>query len=254
MSWVRAAHGSTAKTYADVTYTKRTVGKLDQRTAAPVPAAVHISIVGRRWHTAPVSFDHRRIALVTIVAGVLLGAVDLLLQRALPYPWANLANSSAVWALAAFGLGWWLRLPWLRAAAAGVVLLVLAVPSYYLTATLVQQDDLSNAWAPSSLLWMFFGVLAGVVFGVAGAWARTDGWRRAVGTALPGAVLFAEAAIGLGRSGDGENVTTAAIKLALGVLLILVVGRTARQRLTGLAAAVPLALVGFAGFLAAGFG
>ncbi|HEV7962516.1 MAG TPA: DUF6518 family protein [Actinoplanes sp.] len=200
------------------------------------------------------SVDHRRVALVTVVAGVLLGAVDLLLQRVLPYPWANLANSSAVWALAAFGLGWWVRSPWWRAAVAGAVLLVLAVPSYYLTATLVQHDDLSNAWAPSSLLWMCFGVPAGVVFGVAGAWARTDRWRRIVGTALPGAVLFAEAAIGLDRTGDGDKVTTAVIELALGVLLILVVGRTARQRLTGLAAAVPLALVGFAGFLAAGFG
>lgn len=200
------------------------------------------------------SFDHRRVALVTVVAGVLLGAVDLLLQKALPYPWANLANSSAVWALAAFGLGWWLRSPWWRAAVAGVVLLVLAVPSYYLTATLVQHDDLANAWAPSSLVWVSFGVPAGVVFGVAGGWARADGWRRIVGTALPGALLFAEAAIRLGRSGYADNIATAMIELALGVLLILVVGRTARQRLTGLAAAVPLALVGFAGFLAAGFG
>ena len=41
--------------------------------------------------------------------GIALGAVDLLLQRVLPYPWANLANSSAVWALGAFGVGWWLR-------------------------------------------------------------------------------------------------------------------------------------------------
>ena len=46
-------------------------------------------------------------AVVTVVAGVLLGAVDLLLQKSLPYPWANLANSSAVWAIGAFGLGLW---------------------------------------------------------------------------------------------------------------------------------------------------
>jgi hypothetical protein len=30
----------------------------------------------------------------------LLGPVGLLAQRTLPYPWANLANSAAVWAIA----------------------------------------------------------------------------------------------------------------------------------------------------------
>jgi uncharacterized protein DUF6518 len=202
--------------------------------------------------------DHRRETVVTIVAAFLLGAVDLLLQKSLPYPWANLANSSAVWALAAFGLGLWVRSPWWRAALAGVVLLVLAVPSYYMTATLVQNDAIANVWAPSSLLWMAFGALAGAVFGTAGAWARTAGWRPVVGIALPGAVLFAEAFVGLRRDGSADyrrdNLWTALIDLALGVLVIMFAGRTARQRLTALAAAVPLALVGFAGFLVGGFG
>ena len=197
-------------------------------------------------------------AVITIVAGLALGAVDLLLQKSLPYPWANLANSSAVWAVAAFGLGFWVRSPWWRAAAAGVVLLVLAVPSYYLTATLVQNDAIANVWAPSSLLWMVFGALAGAVFGTAGAWARTTGWRQVVGIALPGAVLFAEGLVAVQRDGDADyrrdNLWIGLIDLALGVLMILIVGRTARQRLTALAVAVPLALVGWAGFLIGGFG
>ena len=197
-------------------------------------------------------------AVITIVAAFALGAVDLLLQKSLPYPWANLANSSAVWAVAAFGLGCWVRSPWWRAAAAGVVLLVLAVPSYYLTATLVQNDAIANVWAPSSLLWMVFGALAGAVFGTAGAWARTTGWRQVVGIALPGAVLFAEGLVAVQRDGDADyrrdNLWIGLIDLALGVLVILIAGRTARQRLTALAAAVPLALVGWAGFLIGGFG
>jgi len=200
------------------------------------------------------SRDRLRVAVATVVAGGLLGAVDLLLQKTLPYPWADLANSAACWAIAAFALGLWVRLPWWRAALAGIVLLVLAVPSYYLTATLVQHDNLSNIWAPSSLLWMLFGALAGAVFGIAGAWARIGGWRQIVGIALPGAVLFAEAASLLHRRDGADSTWTAIIELALGVLLIMVVGRTARQRLTGLAAALPLALVGFAGFLAGGVG
>jgi hypothetical protein len=188
------------------------------------------------------------VAVVSILAAVLLGVVDLLLQKSLPYPWANLANSSAVWAVLAFTIGYWVRAPWWRAAGAGVVLLVLAVPSYYVAATLIQDDDLANVWSATSLLWMFFGLVAGALFGVAGSWARTSGWRQLVGIAMPGAVLFAEAILLFaGRR------ATAVIELVLGVAVILLVGRGIRQRLGALALAVPLGLLGFAAFLVGGF-
>lgn len=201
------------------------------------------------------------VVVVAVVGGLLLGPVDLLAQRTLPYPWANLANSSAVWAIGAFGIGLWVRTGRWRPALAGSVLLVVAVQSYYLAATLVQHDDLANLWSPSTLLWLCFGVLAGTVFGTAGAWARGGHrWRRIVGVALPGAVLLAEAGVLGYRSGGGDaayrrdSLGTAAIELALGIGLPLVVGRSGRQRLVGLAASVPLALLGFAAFRLAGFG
>ncbi len=40
-----------------------------------------------------------------ILGGLLLGPSDLLAQNTLLYPWANLANSAAVWALGAFIIG-----------------------------------------------------------------------------------------------------------------------------------------------------
>jgi hypothetical protein len=46
---------------------------------------------------------------------------------------------------------------------------------------------------------------------------------------------------------------TAIIELALGVLIILVVARTTRNRVTALIAALPLALIGFADFVVGGF-
>ena len=49
------------------------------------------------------------------------------------------------------------------------------------------------------------------------------------------------------------GVLLGAAELLLGVLVILAVGRTARQRLLGLAAAVPLGLIGALAFLAGGF-
>lgn len=201
------------------------------------------------------------IAAVAVLGGLLLGAIDLLAQRTLPYPWANLANSSAVWAIGAFAIGAWVGAGRWRPAFAGVVLLLVAVEAYYLTATLAQHDSLSNLWTFSTLVWLLFGVLAGAVFGTAGAWSRgPHRWRRIAGVALPAAVLLAEAGVLARRGGNvdaayrADSLRTAAIEAALAVVLALVVGRNTRQRLEGVAASVPLALVGFGGFVLAGFG
>ncbi|MFI7429973.1 DUF6518 family protein [Micromonospora sp. NPDC049836] len=195
---------------------------------------------------------HRAVAGISVAGGVALGVLDFLWIKFLPYPFAELGNSTATWAVAAFFLGRWVRSGPPRAALAASVLLVVAVPSYYLAATLVQGDDLAVLWAPSSLLWMAFGVVAGVVFGVGGTWSRRAGWRQVVGAALPAAVFVEEAARFAGRVNDpgypgaGWNV---AIDLALGVLLLVLVGRSHRQRALAAAVALPLAgliLVAFA--------
>jgi hypothetical protein len=193
---------------------------------------------------APV--DNRRTVLVTVGSALLLGVLDLLLQKTLPHPLANLANSGAVWAVPAFLLGWWLRGPWWRCALAGAALLVVAVPAYYVSAWLIQNDDLSVAWAPTSL-WMIFGLIAGAVFGTAGSWARSSGWWRLVGIASPGAVLAGEA-----LTQRAENVSTAFLELALGVLVSLLVGRTARERLIAPVLSLPLGVIAYAGFALGG--
>jgi hypothetical protein len=202
--------------------------------------------------------DHRSgVAVAAVVGGVVLGVVDLLLQRVLPYPWANLANSSAVWALAAYGLGLWVRTPWWRAAIAGAVLLVVAVPVYYVAATIFLHDLIATAWSRTALVWMAFGVLAGLVFGFGASLVRSSGWQQPAGVALPGAVLFAEALAAVARGGDGgyrrDQMQTAVIELVLGVIVILAVGRGLRQRIGGLVVSLPLALVGFVAFKVGGF-
>jgi Family of unknown function (DUF6518) len=201
------------------------------------------------------------IVAVALAGGLVLGPVDLLAQRSLPYPWANLANSSAVWAVGAFAIGVWARAGRWRPALAGTVLLLAAVGCYYLAATVVQHDNLSLLWSTTTLAWLVFGLLAGVVFGTGGGWSRTGNrWRRLVGVALPGAVLLAEAGLLVYRgarsspAGRVEHVQTAVIEAALAVVCCLAAGRTRRERVEGLAASVPLALVGLGGFVLAGFG
>jgi uncharacterized protein DUF6518 len=193
------------------------------------------------------------VALVTPLAAVALGGLDLLLQKILPYPWANLANSSAVWAIAAWALGRWVGTPRWLAAAAGATLLVLAVPSYYLAATIFLNDDLTMIGQPAALLWMAFGLLAGVVFGFGGSLALSAGWQRIVGIALPGAVLFAEALARVAARNDADQRQTAIIEAALGVIIVMALGRTLRGRLLAILATVPWALVGFVAFWVGGF-
>ncbi|MEV0002818.1 DUF6518 family protein [Micromonospora sp. NPDC050980] len=196
----------------------------------------------------------RTLALVAPVAGFLLGFLDFVWITRVPYPFAELGNSTATWAVAAFALGWWVRRGALRAAVAAVVLLVVAVPSYYLAAALLQGDDPAVIVAPTSLLWMAFGVFAGVVFGVAGVWAHTPGWRQVVATALPVAVFVEEALrfAGKARTGYPGGWWNVAIDLGLAALLLELVGRSLRVRLLAAAVALPLAVVGAFVFTAVG--
>ncbi|MDW3847856.1 DUF6518 family protein [Micromonospora sp. BRA006-A] len=189
--------------------------------------------------------SRRAVALVVPVAGFLLGFLDFVWIKWVPFPFAELGNSTATWAVAAFALGWWIRSGAVRAAVAASVLLIVAVPSYYLAATLLQGDDLAVIWSPTSILWMAFGIVAGVVFGVAGIWARTDGWRRVVGTALPVAVFVEEALRFALKSGSYPGAWwNVAIDLALAALLVVLIGRSARVRLLAAAVALPMAALG----------
>ena len=76
--------------------------------------------------------------------------------------------------------------------------------------------------------------------------------RQAVGVALPGAVLFAEASTLVRRIGNPDygtqSVWPAVIETALAVLVVLVLARGLRPRVTTALWCVALALLGWASF------
>ena len=204
-----------------------------------------------------------------IVGGLLLGVLDLAWIKLLPSPWGDLGNSPAVWAVAAFLLGRWTRAGAPRAAVAGAVMLLLATEAYYFAAHLWQHDDLSRLWAPSTMVWLAFGLLAGSLFGAAGAVSRRPpgtGGRRGVvadlALSLPGAVLLAEAGRNLARvpTIDGspgfrtELVRFAVVLTALAVAVTVGYARAATSRRWLVAGTVVLAGLGFAAMAAAGLG
>lgn len=192
--------------------------------------------------------------LAPLVVGFAVGPLDLLLQHLLPYPFANLANSPAAWALVAFAVGWSDRVRgrWWPAAA-GTLTLLLAVEGYYLTAVLVLGDDPSTLTNRTALLWLGLAVVAGTAFGTAGSWARSGRpWRGPLGTALAVGVLLGEAWLHLARlAGAGDDaahrqdlVQTALVLLVLAAGAAVLAGRSARQRIVGSVLALPLALAG----------
>ena len=204
------------------------------------------------------TITRRHPILVAPVGGLLLGALDFLWIKYVPAPLGGLGNSPAIWAVAAFLLpflmGWALR----AGVAGAVVLLVVAVPGYYLTATVVQHDDLATVAAPYSALWMGLGVVAGVVFGTAGVLARRPGRLAAGASAVPSAVLLAEAALQAGRLGDpsyrdSETLSYGGLLVLLAVAVAVLVARTWPGRARALVLAAPLAAAGFGLMLAAGF-
>lgn len=199
-----------------------------------------------------------RVAVVAPVAGFLLGFLDFVWIKYVPAPFGGLGNSIAVWAVAAFLLTFGIRRPMGPAVAGAVVMLIVAVPSYYVAAALIQQDDWANIWAITSVLWMGLGVVAGAVFGAGGVLARSPGRLRVPALGLPAAVLLAEVIIQLRRIGDPSYDTAeisayALVLVALAVLITVLIGRTWRDRALALAYAIPLAAVGFLLMIATAF-
>lgn len=193
---------------------------------------------------------NRNVAVVAPLAGVLLGALDFVWIKYVPAPFGGLGNSIAVWAVVAFLLTFRNRWTLPAGILGAVVCLVVAVPAYYLTATLIQGDDPANTYDTTALLWMGMGVVAGTVFGTAGVLARTDGPLRPAAVAMPGAVLFAEAAMQARRIGNPsydtpELIAYAAVLILCGVALPLLAGRSWRERGLALLLAFPLTTVGY---------
>jgi hypothetical protein len=200
----------------------------------------------------------RSVALFAPAAGFLLGFLDFVWIKYVPFPFGGLGNSIAVWAVAAFLLTFFSRRPMPHAVLGAIIFLVTAVPSYYTAAALIQNDDWSNLYALPSLLWMALAVIAGALFGTGGVLARTPSRWQIPASALPPAILFAEATLQLARLPARtrdlpETVAYAALLAALALAITLIIARPWRPRGLALAYALPLTAAGYLLLLATGF-
>ena len=173
---------------------------------------------------------------VALLAGLALGAVTNVLQGVLPDSLQQFANSGAVWVVAAYVAGALVGSgPQWRTFAAGAATQVGAVVGYYGYAQFVR-DGMGALHAPA--VWLGFALVAGPLFGVAGAWWRDERqWRRSVSLGVIGGVFAMD---GLWDLLVLHYVSAGCAFLVIGVLLPLLLARTVRDRLLGLLAVAPL--------------
>ncbi|MHA6765026.1 DUF6518 family protein [Streptacidiphilus sp. PAMC 29251] len=172
-----------------------------------------------------------------LLAGLVLGAVTNILQGVLPDSLRMFANSGAVWVVAAYVAGVLVRRgPDWRTFAAGAATQVGAVAGYYGYAQFAR-DGMGALHAPA--VWLAFALVAGPLFGTAGAWWQDEQWwRRTASLGVIGGVFAMEGLwhlLLLHYTADG------CVYLAIAALLPLLLARTTRDRLLGLLTVWPLA-------------
>jgi hypothetical protein len=176
------------------------------------------------------------------VVGLAVGALSFLAQGRLPGDWYYLGNSGAVWLVPAFFMGALVRSQrW--AAVAGLGTLAGCLLGYFATGTLW---DVPYSWVLIAY-WVGVALVGGPVFGLAGRWWRDERQaRRALALALLGGVFLAEGVYSLVFN---PHLSVGWPLIAAGVLIPIIVGRSLRDRLWGLAALLPVAALGGAAFL-----
>jgi len=186
-----------------------------------------------------------------VVAGVVLGVVDLWWSTHHPSAWSTVANSCAGWAACAFVLGAVLRVDALRAAVAAVVMLAVAVEAYYAAEVVLWGSDRSILTSPVALEWLVLAGVAGAVYGPAGAWAAGRSPVRATLGLAVGVSLLLGAAWQLMRHGEVVGSEPRVLVLLALALLVPALRRPA-VAVAALVLSVPLSLVVAAAFVSTG--
>ncbi|MDH6229278.1 MULTISPECIES: DUF6518 family protein [Streptomyces] len=174
--------------------------------------------------------------------GLLLGVLTNLAQGWLPGAWNQIANSGAVWSVAAFAAGALMArragLP--AAAVAGLCAESGLVVGYYAYAE-IARDGMGSLFAP--LVWLGMAFMAGPLFGVAGSWWRgADPRHRVIGLAALAGVFGTEA---LHYAWVLHYAPQAWACLAVAILVSLLMGRTLKERALTLLTAVPFSLLAY---------
>jgi hypothetical protein len=198
---------------------------------------------------------------VAIGLGLVIGVLTLIGQGHLPGAWQHLANTGGPWLVGAFFIGAFMPSQRL-AATAGLATPFGCLLGYYVAAHVFVD---ASADPGTVVFWIGVALVGGPLFGLAGHWWRDAGadaswwrdapawgqrwgrWRRAVGAGMLGAVIVAEGLFLL-QVVPAEDRAAGWAEIAVGLIVPLLLGRSTRDRLLGLAALLPALLLGLVGF------
>jgi MFS family permease len=169
------------------------------------------------------------LVVVAAIAGLALGIFTFLGQGIANDEWNTLVNSGAVWSLAAFIVGAFGTFD-LLAVGVGITTLLGAVAGYYVSATI--KLGFESAFS-GIIFWGLVAVVAGPLFGLAGYWWRNKArWQHMLAIGFLGGIFAGEGVYTLLLI--PHKPISGWVMLVFGLLVPLVLGRSAKDRLYGL--------------------
>lgn len=190
----------------------------------------------------PFSRSRWSVILLVVLAGLGTGALTQFGQSVLPTGWSQAANAISPWLLIAFLVG--SVMPGRTAAvAAGASTLVLALVGYY---AMTQLRYGIGGGTGALVFWGIGAAVGGPVFGLAGReWAGGPQVRRAIAVGLLSAAAIVEGGY---HAVVLDEPPVAAGFVVAGLLVPLLLGRSARDRFAAYVAMVPALVLGALGF------
>jgi hypothetical protein len=184
--------------------------------------------------------------LISIGVGTIVGIATVLGQGVLSEQWNWIANSGTIWLIPVFFVSA-LASTKVQAAAVGVITLLCTVLGYYGYAMIVQNVAHSMFYLS---VWFVAAVIGGIIFGMAGfLWRHDRAWMHKFGSALIGGVFITEGLFILVHWQDYSHMLSSGIvKVFVGLLLVLVLERSNKQRGASLLAMLPVIVLGGIGY------
>lgn len=184
--------------------------------------------------------------ILSVIIGIFIGILTVLGQGILPGSWNYLANSGTVWLLPSFFIGA-LGSTKIRAVRLSILSIFGMVAGYYGYSMLVQDVSHSIYYI---LVWFGTAVVGGIIFGLGGfLWKRENGFKHRFGSSLIGGVFITQGLDIFIHINDYRHMLDVGIvQIVIGLLLLLFLERTNKERISSLFWLLPVVILGIVGY------
>lgn len=184
---------------------------------------------------------------ISVVVGIIVGVITILGQKVLPAEWNWIANSGSVWLIPPFFVAALAKTK-RQSVVVGIINLLSILLGYYGYAILIRGNYESLYYL---LLWIIVGLISGTIFGIAGfLWNKDNTWKHKFGSALIGGVFISEGIFIVSHWNDYSHmIASGFIKIAIGIILILILERSKKDRVSSMLMTIPVILLGSIGYL-----